>query len=39
MQLHGEPVDAFIYTLHAEDADLAWELATVRASHQMSAVA
>ncbi len=32
---HGQPVDLFIYTLHAEDTALAWDLAAARAAHQM----
>lgn len=39
MQLDGQPADVFIYTWHAEDTELAWELATARASRQMSCVA
>ena len=35
---HGQPVDLFIYTLHAEDAALAWELAAARAARQMLSV-
>lgn len=35
---HGEPADLFIYTLHAEDAGLAWELAKERAARQISYV-
>jgi hypothetical protein len=36
---HGQPVDVFIYTLHAEDAVLAWELAAARAARQLRRVA
>jgi hypothetical protein len=36
---HGQPTDLFIYTIHAEDAALAWELATTRAARQMLSVA
>jgi hypothetical protein len=36
---HGQPTDLFIYTMHAEDAALAWELATARAACQMLSVA
>src|SRR6266702_4765338 len=36
---HGQPTDLFIYTLHAEDAALAWELATARAARQMLSAA
>ena len=32
---HGQPVDLFIYTLHAEDTALAWELAAARAARQV----
>jgi len=32
---HGQPVDVLIYTLHAQDTALAWELATARAARQM----
>jgi hypothetical protein len=35
---HGQPVDLFIYTLHAEDAALAWELAEARAARQVLSV-
>ena len=35
---HGQPADLFIYTMHAEDAALAWELATARAARQMPSV-
>jgi RimJ/RimL family protein N-acetyltransferase len=35
---NGQPTDVVIYTLHAEDADLAWKLATARAGHQISSV-
>jgi len=35
---HGQPVDVFIYTLHAEDTVLAWELAAARAARQMLSV-
>jgi hypothetical protein len=31
----GQPTDLFIYTLHAEDAALAWELAAERAARQV----
>jgi hypothetical protein len=34
----GQPTDLFIYTLYAEDAALAWELATVRAARQTLSV-
>lgn len=36
---HGQPVDLFIYTLHAEDAALAWDLAAERAARQVLSVA
>ena len=36
---HGQPTDCFIYTLHPEDAALAWELATARAARQMLSAA
>jgi len=36
---HGQPTDLFIYTMHAEDAALAWELATARAARQMLSAA
>ena len=36
---HGQPTDLFIYTLHPEDAALAWDLATARAARQMLNVA
>jgi hypothetical protein len=36
---HGQPTDLFIYTLHAEDAALAWELATARAARQVLSAA
>jgi hypothetical protein len=32
--VHGRPADMFIYTLHAADTALAWELATARAARQ-----
>lgn len=32
---HGQPVDVFIYSMRAEDATLAWELAEARAARQM----
>jgi len=35
---HGQPTDVFIYTLHAEDTALAWELAAARAARQMLGV-
>ena len=35
----GQPADVFIYTLHAEDTALAWELATARAARQMLSAA
>jgi len=36
---HGQLVDVFIYTLRAEDAALAWELAAARAARQTLGVA
>jgi hypothetical protein len=36
--VHGHAADFFIYTLHAEDAVLAWDLATARAARQMPSV-
>ena len=36
---HGQPADLFICTMHAEDAALAWQLATARAARQMLSVA
>jgi hypothetical protein len=33
-----QPADAVIYTLHAEDTRLAWDLATARAARQVSGV-
>ena len=36
---HGQPTDLFIYTMHAEDAALAWELATARAARQILSAA
>jgi hypothetical protein len=36
---HGQLVDVFIYTLHAEDATLAWECAAARAARQTLSVA
>jgi hypothetical protein len=36
---HGQLTDLFIYTMHAEDAALAWELATARAARQLRSVA
>ncbi len=36
---HGQPTALFIYTLHPEDAALAWDLATARATRQMLSVA
>jgi hypothetical protein len=36
---HVQLVDVFIYTLHAEDAMLAWELAAARAAYQTLSVA
>ena len=36
---HGQPADLFIYTLHAEDAALAWEIATARVARQVLSVA
>ncbi len=38
-RFHGQLVDVFIYSLHAEDSALAWELAAARAAYQMSNVA
>jgi hypothetical protein len=35
---HRQPADAVIYTLHAEDTRLAWELATARAARQIPGV-
>jgi hypothetical protein len=35
---HRQPADAVIYTLHAEDTRLAWELATARAAQQIPGV-
>jgi hypothetical protein len=32
---HRQPADVIIYTMHAEDTRLAWELATARAARQM----
>jgi RimJ/RimL family protein N-acetyltransferase len=32
------PADMVIYTLHAEDTRLAWELATARAARQIPAI-
>jgi hypothetical protein len=36
---HGQSTDLFIYTMHAEDAALAWELATARAARQLRSIA
>ena len=35
---HGQPTDMCIYTLHAEDSTLAWQLAEERATRQMLGV-
>ncbi len=35
---HGQLTDVFIYTMHAEDKRLAWELASARAVRQPAAV-
>jgi hypothetical protein len=37
--VQGQAADFFIYTLHAEDTALAWELAAARAARQMPSVA
>ncbi len=39
MQSLGQPVDVFIYSLHAEDKKLAMKLAAARASRQISTAA
>ena len=39
IRFDGQLVDVFIYSLHAKDAALAWELAAARAAYQMSYVA